>query len=68
MLIMTLAYFALADWLCIARIAGYVCITQIPNQPAVVTPTSPPPHPIVQTNIDRDELILSDLPNPTLHP
>jgi hypothetical protein len=55
-------YFALADWLYTARLAGYVCIAEMPDGlpvPQLPTPTAPP----VQTTIDRDEPILSDLPN-----
>ena len=59
-LLAALAYFAVVDWLYIARLAGYVCIAEMPD--AVVSsapePVSPP-----QTSIDRDEPILSDLPN-----
>jgi hypothetical protein len=65
----TVVYFALADWIYMARLAGYVCIVemseallmQLPPLPKVVPPAigAPP----VQTTIDRDELILSDLPN-----
>jgi hypothetical protein len=71
-LLVTLAYFAVADWLYVARLAGYVCIAEIPEAllapplpqpPAPIPPTAyvPPPQP--QTTIDRDERILSDLPN-----
>jgi hypothetical protein len=57
----TLVYFALADWLYTARLAGYVCIIETPDVvpvPQLPTPTAPP----VQTAIDRNETILSDLP------
>jgi hypothetical protein len=61
--VLTLAYLALADWLYMARLAGYVCIAQAPE--AWLTPppvTFPPPAPPrVETTIDRDELILSDV-------
>ncbi len=70
--LMTLAYFALADWLYMARLAGYVCIAEMPEK--LLAPLPPPPQPYhpppvspseppVQTTIDRDEPILSDLPN-----
>src|SRR5207248_10158410 len=65
MLAVTLAYFALADWLYMARLAGYVCIIETPEAllaPLPPVPPPPPPAPL-QTTIDRDELILSDLPN-----
>jgi hypothetical protein len=61
MILLSLAYFALADWLYIARLAGYICIAETPesSDPALATPAiaSPP------STIDRDEPILSDLPN-----
>ena len=64
MIFITLVYFALADWLYMARLAGYVCITEMTDE--MFTPL-PPPIPVaptpLQTSIDRDELILSDLPN-----
>jgi hypothetical protein len=64
MICATLGYFALADWLYIARLAGYVFIAETPE--ALLSPTVPPlprPAPPIQTTIDRDEPILSDLPN-----
>jgi hypothetical protein len=74
MLLVTLVYFALADWLYMARLAGYVCIAEMPE--ALLAPIPPtlmpaPPSPIaapppqttpIQTSIDRDEVILSDIP------
>ncbi len=64
----TVAYFAVADWLYMARLAGYVCIAETPE--ALLSPLPPAPSvpptisgPPVQTTIDRDEPILSDLPN-----
>jgi len=64
----TVAYFAVADWLHMARLAGYVCIAEtpeallrpLPPAPPVLPPVAGPP---VQTTIDRDEPILSDVPN-----
>jgi len=61
---LTLAYLALADWLYMARLAGYVCIAEMPEAwftppPATFPPSAPP---TVETTIDRDELILSDVP------
>jgi len=59
-ILVTLAYFAIVDWLYIARLAGYVCIAEMPE--AMAEPSAlpaPPP----QTSIDHDEPILSDLPN-----
>jgi hypothetical protein len=68
MILVTVAYFALADWLYMARLAGYVCIAETPQalwSPAPVPPAPQPrPAPPVETTIDRDEPILSDVPNP----
>jgi hypothetical protein len=55
----TLAYFAVVDWLYMARLAGYVCIAEMPDALAS-SDRSPAPRP--QTSIDRDEPILSDIP------
>jgi len=76
----TLIYFALADWLYIARLAGYACIADTPEallrpppaapwpvptrQVAMTLPQVTPAEPHVQTTIDKEELILSDIPNP----
>jgi hypothetical protein len=68
-LLVTLAYFALADWLYMARLAGYVCIAEMPEAalgplPPARRPVPPPvAAPPVETTIDRDERILSDVPN-----
>ena len=61
--LVTLAYFAVVDWLYIARLAGYVCVAEMPDTPASSTPFPIPPSPAPQTGIDRDETILSDVPN-----
>ncbi len=72
-----LIYFALVDWLYTARLAGYVCIAELPE--ALLRPAPPPlppsmipplarvpgpPAPPLQTTMDRNELILSDLQAP----
>jgi endonuclease/exonuclease/phosphatase (EEP) superfamily protein YafD len=59
-MLVTLAYFAVADWLYMARLAGYLCIAEMPEALAesATLPAPPPP-----TSIDREELILSDIPN-----
>jgi len=62
-ILVTLAYFAVVDWLYMARLAGYVFIADMPDTLASFMPT-PAPRP--QTSIDRDELILSDVWNPAL--
>jgi hypothetical protein len=72
--LVTMAYFAVADWLYMARLAGYVCIAEMPE--ALLAPLPPAPQPVpppfagppvqttpLQTTIDRDEPILSDVPN-----
>ncbi|HYM78364.1 MAG TPA: hypothetical protein VE377_20490 [Candidatus Dormibacteraeota bacterium] len=72
MLLVTLAYLAVADWLYMARLAGYVCIVEMPEAlAAAIPPVIAPPNngspvcaqPPLQTAIDRDEPILSDLSN-----
>lgn len=73
MVLVTLAYFVVADWLYMVRLAGYVCIAEMPEallrlQPMPIPPvapmllSAPPPTPL-QTTIDKDEPILSDIPN-----
>jgi hypothetical protein len=57
-----LAYFAVVDWLYMARLAGYVCIAEMPDTPVSPTPIAAAPGP-TQTTIDREETILSDIPN-----
>jgi len=71
MILVTLGYFVLADWLYMARLAGYVCIAETPQEllkPPPPVPFSTPPlgglqMAPVQTTIDRDEPILSDVPD-----
>ncbi len=63
--LVTIVYFAVADWLYMARLGGYICILDIPEslmKPALRIPAPSPTSPPVQTTIDRDELILSDVP------
>lgn len=64
-IVVMLAYFAVVDWLYIVRLAAYVCITEMPEQLAEAAPL---PAPAPQTSIDRDEPILSDIPNLALEP
>ena len=67
--VVTLAYFAAADWFYIARLAGYVFISDMPGAFPPTEPIAPPPYsesetaPTFETTIDPDELILSDIPN-----
>jgi hypothetical protein len=64
-MVVTVAYFAVADWLYMARLGGYVCIAQTPQ--ALLAPLPPAPRPApppIQPTIDRNELILGDLPMP----
>jgi hypothetical protein len=57
---LTLIYFAVADCLYMVRLAGYVCIAEMPD--ALGSSDRLPALP-QQTSIDRDERILSDIPN-----
>jgi hypothetical protein len=70
LLLVTAAYFAFADWLYMARLAGYVCIAETPLALLAPLPSIPPTTPSrvapIQTTIDRDEPILSDVPQPGL--
>jgi hypothetical protein len=54
-----LAYCAFADWLYIARVAGYVCIMETPAALPVTVARRVPPS---VDHIDRDEAILGDIP------
>jgi hypothetical protein len=62
-----LAYFAVVDWLYIARLSGYICIAEMPDTP--ITQPDPVPRPIDGVNtapegtVDRNEPILSDVSN-----
>lgn len=60
-ILLTLAYLVVADWLYTVRLAGYVCIAAMPDALLAPPPTLPPP-PVPAETIDRDELILSDIP------
>jgi len=66
--VVTLAYFAVADWLYMVRLAGYVCIAEMPDALLATSPlpaaTSPSGNADpLEATIDRDEPILSDVPN-----
>jgi len=59
--VITLMYVAVVDWLYMARLAGYVCIAEMPDALALASSVPLPPPP-PQTSIDREEPILSDVP------
>jgi hypothetical protein len=69
--LLTLAYFAAVDGLYVARLAGYLYIAETPEasvSPASLTISPPAGQRFVwavspQTAVDRDELILGDVPN-----
>ena len=74
-LLITLAYFVVADWLYTARLGGYVCIIETPEALLAPPPLPPMPSPPFgttfvpapqPTSIDRDEVILSDVPSPVV--
>lgn len=69
-LVVTLLYFAVADFLYMGRLAAYVAIVEIPNA-RVGVQMAPPPLPHLGSHLDPDarsspvdatELILSDVP------
>jgi hypothetical protein len=69
----TLAYFSVVDWLYVARLAGYISIAEMPADWALsVSRSAPPPTgqrfapSPAQTAVDRDEPILSDIPTPVV--
>jgi hypothetical protein len=71
--VVALIYFAVVDWLYTARLGGYVCVAEMPDalfvpaHPLPLTPSSGGPQFLpaaaLATSIDREERILSDLPN-----
>jgi hypothetical protein len=56
--LVTLVYFAVVDWVSVARLAGYVYVGEMLEAVPPPMPTTP----ILDTTIDRNEAILSDLP------
>src|SRR4029077_9191088 len=70
--VLALIYFAVVDWLYTARLAGYVCIAEMPDArfaPAHPLPLASPsggpqfrPSAPLAASIDREEPILSDVP------
>jgi hypothetical protein len=74
-ILVTLAYLAVADWLYMARLAGYVCIAEMPEKRIELAALPAPPdagQSIISSapaqTIDRDEVILSDLPHLAIEP
>jgi hypothetical protein len=70
-LLVSLLYLAVADFLYIGRLAAYFCIAESPEDAAVPVTVAPgpprelPSRPLSSSGrIDADELILSDLPVP----
>jgi hypothetical protein len=63
-ILVTLLYFAVADYLYAGRLAAYVYIAENPDSFAqvVAAPPGSSPNTRLRNGIDQDELILSDLP------
>jgi hypothetical protein len=64
-LLVTLLYFAVTDFLYVGRLAAYVAIVELP------VPVEPPVTPVASplaTSIDKDELILCDALSSTHQP
>jgi hypothetical protein len=71
-LLVTLVYCAVVDWLYIAKLAGYICIVEMPNAIVSVPIPASPRSPSgwqemqgggpVEAAIDAGESILSDVP------
>ena len=63
-LMVTCLYFAIVDYLYVGRLAAYLAIVETPNPPRVpnVAPPLPPYAAPPPENVDRDEVILSDVP------
>jgi hypothetical protein len=69
-LLVTLLYFAIADFLYIGRLAAYVAMVELPESPVTLENSGPAPqdtgHPTAsspsETRVDQSELILSDVP------
>jgi hypothetical protein len=61
-LLVTLLYFFVADVLYLGRLAAYVCIAEEPEIMVVPEVEVKPPETGLWENVDRSELILSDVP------
>jgi hypothetical protein len=65
-LVVTLLYFIIADFLYIGRLAAYVALVELPESPAVLSDPGPAPENTGRSNdtrVDPAELILSDVPS-----
>ncbi len=71
-LFVALMYFAAVDWLSVSRLGGYICIAEMPEATEASSATTPVPPTSgqqfvpsipIETSVDRDEPILSDLPS-----
>jgi hypothetical protein len=65
-LLVTLLYFVIADFLYIGRLAAYVALVELPESPAVLSDLGPAPENTGRsrdTRVDPAELILSDVPS-----
>jgi len=70
-LLVTLLYFVIADFLYIGRLAAYVAMVELPESPVVLSDLGPAPEntgrptdrtSLGETRVDPSELILSDVP------
>jgi hypothetical protein len=70
-LLLTLLYLAIADFIYIGRLAAYVAMVELPESPAVLSGLGPAPEnagrptdrtSLGETRVDPSELILSDVP------
>lgn len=62
-LLVTMLYFAVVDFLYVGRLAAYLAILEMPKAPITVPPIQvpPPESPQLQSRVDPNELILSDI-------
>jgi hypothetical protein len=70
-LLVTLLYFVIADFLYIGRLAAYVAMVELPESPVVLSDLGPAPEntgrptdrtSLGETRVDPSKLILSDVP------
>lgn len=66
-LLVTMLYFAIADFLYVGRLAAYIAMVELPDAPPPPV-ILPPPNPVstieMTGRVDPEELILSDVPTP----